>query len=88
MYVQWFSLEYHSPQCAELVKNAKALSLSLKKIAKGMLIHDCYIIYKWGESPVNDRVQPALEDIEPQRKRNVILTLMRADIGEKPVDID
>ncbi len=89
MYVQQVSLEYHSPQCGERVKHAKALSSTLKEIATGMLTHDHYITYKRGEPPVSDRVQPALGDIEPQRKHNVILALVRADTdGERPAAID
>ncbi len=79
MYVQQVTLEYHGPLCGERVKHAKVLSSTLKEIATGMLTHDNYITYKRGEPPVSDRVQPALGDIEPQRKRNVIHALVRAD---------
>ncbi len=54
-----------------------------------MLTHDHYITYKRGEPPVSDRVQPALGDIKPQRKRNVIHALVRADTdGERPAAVD
>ncbi len=89
MYVQQVTLEYHGPQCGERVKHAKALLSTLKEIATGMLTHDHYITYKRGEPPVSDKVQPALGDIEPQRKRNVIHALVRADMdGEQPAAID
>ena len=89
MYVQRVSLEYHSPLCGEQVKDAKALSSTLKEIATGMLTHDRYITYKRGELPVSNRVQPVLGDIEPQRKHNVIHTLVRADAaGERPAAVD
>ena len=43
MYVQQVSFENHGPQCDEWVKDAKALSSTLKEIATGMLTHGRYI---------------------------------------------
>ena len=50
------------------VKDAKALSSTLKEIATGMQTHDRYITYKQGELPVSNRAQRAVGNIEPQRK--------------------
>ena len=89
MYVQRVSLEYHGPQCSERVKDAKVLSSTLKEVATGMLIHDGYTTYKRGEPPVSEKVQSALADIELQRKRNAIHTLVRVnDAGERPAPND
>ena len=89
MYVQRVSLEYHDPQCGERVKDAQALSSTLKEIATGMQTHDHYITNKRGEPPVSNRVQPVVGNSEPQRKRSVIHTLVRADAaGERPAAVD
>lgn len=82
MYVQRVSLESCDHQCGERVKDAKALSSALKKIATGMHMHDRYITSNRGEP---NRVQTYVGSTELHRKRRAIHALARADIsGERP----
>ncbi|MES9882370.1 MAG: hypothetical protein ABW185_15975 [Sedimenticola sp.] len=88
MYVQSVSQEYHDPQCSERVKDAKALSSTLKEITSDMQTHDRYVTHKRGEPPVSDRIPSEVRSTEPQRRRNVIHALVRADAsGDRPMAI-
>ena len=89
MYVQRVSLENHGPQCDERVKNAKALSSTLKEIAIGMQTHSQYITSKRGEPPVSNRIQACIGSTESHRKRCAIHALARTDFtGEQPAAIN
>jgi hypothetical protein len=81
MYVQQVSLENPGPQCDEQVKDAKALSSTLKEIATGMQAHGRYITSKRGEPPVSSRIQACVGSTDPHRKRYAIHALARADVA-------